>query len=142
MIETATPAPLVGEGRGEGVSLLDNAKRLRSNMTDVEQKLWRELRAKRFADYKFRRQVPMRKYIADFVCFQPKVIIELDGGQHAEQVAYDKKRDEFFIEQGFAMLRFWNNEVVENWEGVLTMILNTLKRPPLPNPSPTGGEGL
>lgn len=136
-----SPSPLVGEGRGEGASLLDNAKQLRSNMTDAEQQLWRQLRAKRFAEYKFRRQVPMQRYIADFVCFDKKLIIELDGGQHAAQQYYDKKRDQFFAEQGFRMLRFWNNEVLGNMEGVLQVIFAAIFTP-LPNPSPTRGEGL
>ena len=132
------PSPLVGEGRGEGAPLLDNAKKLRSNMTEVEKKLWYHLRAKRFADYKFRRQVPMHKYIADFICYDPRLIIELDGGQHTLQTKYDKKRDAFFAGEGFTVLRFWNNEMLENEEGVLLAILSALKNPPLPNPLPQG----
>ena len=139
--ETLTsPSPLVGEGRGEG-ALLANAKQLRKTMTDVEQKLWYQLRAKRFASYKFRRQVPMQKYIADFVCYEPRIVIEVDGGQHADQKEYDQKRDEFFMQKGFKVLRFWNNEVMENMEGVLTVILNTLQVTPLPNPLPQGERG-
>lgn len=148
-----SPSPLVGEGRGEGASLLNNAKKLRANMTDAEQALWYQLRAKRFENYKFRRQVPMEKYIADFVCFEPKLIIEVDGGQHAEHAAYDLKRDAFFKNQGFQVLRLWNNEVLGNMEGVLTVVLECLDTPlpqPLPHKgggefnasSPTRGEGL
>ena len=136
----SSPSPLVGEGRGEGASLL-NAKQLRSNMTDAEQKMWQQLRAKRFAEYKFRRQVPMQKYVADFVCFNKKLIIELDGGQHALQQSYDKKRDAFFANQGFRILRFWNDEILKNMEGVLQVILAALNTP-LPNPLPQGERGI
>ncbi len=139
--EFSSPSPYQGEGRREEASLLENAKKLRSDMTDVEQKLWYHLRAKRFVNCKFKRQVPMQRYIADFVCFEKRLIVELDGGQHAAQQDYDKKRDEFFINQGFRVLRFWNNEVVGNLEGVLTTIWDALHTP-LPNPSPTRGEGL
>jgi len=140
--DLTSPSPLVGEGRGEGVSLLNNAKQLRSTMTEVEKKIWYQLRAKRFAGYKFRRQVPMGKYIPDFICYQPKLIVELDGGQHALQQDYDKVRDAFFVSEGFRVLRFWNNEVMENMDGVLTVILNALKKPPLPDPLPQGEREL
>ena len=141
--ELTSPSPLVGEGRGEGVSLLKNARKLRADMTDVEKKLWTQLRAKRFIGYKFKRQVPMQKYIADFACYQPKLIIELDGGQHADQSAYDRIRDQFFVSQGFTVLHFWNNEVNENMDGVLQTIFDTLmKIPPLPNPLPQGEREL
>jgi very-short-patch-repair endonuclease len=112
-------------------------------MTDVEKKLWKQLRAKRFAGYKFKRQVPMQRYIADFICYQPKLIIELDGGQHAERTYYDRRRDAFFVSQGFEVLRFWNNEVNENMDGVMQTILDILmKIPPLPNPLPQGEREL
>ncbi len=133
------PSPLMGEGRGEG-ELLTNAKRLRKEMTDAETKLWHALRAKRFAGYKFRRQVPMQKYIADFVCYEPKVIVELDGGQHVEQAAYDKVRDQFFVRQGFRVLRFWNDDMLQNTEAVLQAIFSALATP-LPNPLPQGERG-
>src|SRR3989442_1098660 len=117
--DLTAPSPLVGEGRGEGASsLLDNARKLRSNMTDAEQKLWYQLRAKRFFGFKFYRQVPFAKYIPDFLCYEPKLIIELDGGQHADQIKYDQKRDAFFKNQGYQVLRFWNNEVLQNMDGV------------------------
>jgi very-short-patch-repair endonuclease len=105
-------------------------------MTDVERDLWYQLRAKRFEGFKFKRQAPMKQYIADFVCFDKKLTIELDGGQHSAQIEYDSKRDAFFTDQGFRVLRFWNNEVVENMEGVLITIQQALKNAPLPNPSP------
>jgi len=141
--DLTSPSPLVGEGRGEGASLLENAKRLRSNMTDVEKKIWMQLRAKRFFGYKFYRQVPLGKYIPDFLCYEPKLIIELDGGQHAEQINYDQKRDAFFKEQGFMILRFWNNEVMQNMDGVLSVIIESLRarRVPLSLTLPHEGGG-
>ena len=110
-------------------------------MTDVERKLWRCLRHEQLG-VKFRRQYPMGNYITDFVCLEKHLIIELDGGQHAEQAVYDKKRDAFFVAQGFKILRFWNNEVLENMDGVLTVILEALKDTPLPNHLPQGEREL
>jgi very-short-patch-repair endonuclease len=117
------------------------AKDLRSGMTDAERKLWLQLRAHRFQGYKFRRQQPIGSYIADFVCFDARLIIEVDGGQHLES-ARDAKRDEWFLKNGFRVLRFWNNQVLQETEGVLQTILLALKDTPLPNPSPARGEGL
>jgi len=117
------------------------SRRLRKTMTDVERKLWYYLRHERLG-VKFRRQYPIGQYIADFVCLEKHLIIELDGGQHALQTDYDKKRDAFFVGQGFKVLRFWNNEMVENEEGVLTTILGALKGTPLPNPLPQGKRGF
>ena len=114
---------------------------MRSQATDAEHRLWQALRAHRFAGYKFRRQVPIEFYIADFVCFAERLIIELDGGQHADS-ASDVKRDAFLRSQGFRILRIWNNNVFENEEGVGELILEALRSPPLPNPSPARGEGL
>jgi len=95
-------------------------------MTKVEGRLWWFLRQKQLDDYKFRRQHPIGSYIADFVCIEQKLIIELDGGQHAEQQDYDKKRDEFLQSKGYRVLRFWNNQVTENIEGVIETILSAL----------------
>lgn len=135
--EQQSPSLLMGEGWGEGV-LLSNAKRLRAHMTDAERRLWQQLRAKRFAGFKFRRQVPLGHYILDFVSYNPRLIIELDGSQHAMQSHYDRTRDAFFAAQGFQILRFWNNDIMENEEGVLATILNLLRHSPLPNPLPQG----
>jgi very-short-patch-repair endonuclease len=146
-----SPSPLAGEGqlprsdsreRGRRISKLrGRAKDMRSQATDAEHRLWQILRAHRFAGYKFRRQVPIEFYIADFVCFAERLIIELDGGQHADS-ASDVKRDAFLRSQGFRILRIWNNNVFENEEGVGELILEALRSPPLPNPSPARGEGL
>jgi very-short-patch-repair endonuclease len=114
---------------------------MRSDQTDAEHRLWQLMRAHRFAGYKFRRQVPIDFYIADFVCFAERLIVELDGGQHADSPS-DPKRDAFLRGQGFRVVRIWNNELFTNEEGVAEAILSALRMPPLPNPSPARGEGL
>lgn len=107
--------------------LLEFARELRGNQTDVEKKLWHLLRNKRFFGYKFYREVPIGNYIADFVCKSEKLIIELDGGQHATQKNYDQERTEFLTKQGFKVIRFWNNELNESLEVVLLTILSALR---------------
>ncbi len=114
------------------MSLLQNAKSLRIAMTDTEHLLWQQLRAKRFAGYKFKRQQPLGMYIVDFVCFEAKLIIELDGSQHQVASQQDTKRDCWLNTQGFRVLRFWNNEFLQNREGCLESILVELQRHPLP----------
>jgi len=146
-----SPSPLAGEGklsrsdsreRGRRIAKLrGRAKGMRSQSTDAEHRLWQLLRAHRFAGYKFRRQVPLDFYIADFVCFAARLIVELDGGQHAEDPG-DKRRDAYLRGQGFRILRFWNSDIFNNEEGVLTSVFAALQQPPLPNPSPARGEGL
>jgi very-short-patch-repair endonuclease len=96
------------------------------NQTDVERLLWLRLRDRRLNGAKFRRQVPFGPYILDFVCMESKLVIELDGGQHAEQGTYDDARTEFLRTQGYRVLRFWNNELLENEQGVLAAIVNEL----------------
>jgi very-short-patch-repair endonuclease len=113
---------------------------MRSAQTEAEHRLWQLLRAHHFAGYKFRRQVPLAFYIADFVCFAHRLIIELDGGQHAESTS-DKRRDTYLKRQSFRVLRIWNNDLFENEEGVAELIHAALGGPPLPNPSPARGEG-
>ncbi len=102
--------------------MLNNAKTLRTNQTEAEQRLWYHLRAHRFMGLKFKRQKPMGRYIVDFVCVERRLIIELDGGQHAEQEEYDQHRDAWLRSQGYTVLRFWNNEVMQQMEGVLEQI--------------------
>jgi very-short-patch-repair endonuclease len=96
------------------------------NQTDAERRLWLQLRDRRLNGAKFRRQVAFGPYIVDFVCMEAKLVIELDGGQHGEQVAHDQARTDFLKSQGYRVLRFWNNELLENQPGVLTMIANEL----------------
>ena len=129
--------------------VLNNAKTLRTNQTEAEQRLWYHLRAHRFMDLKFKRQKPMGRYIVDFVCVERRLIIELDGGQHAEQVVYDQHRDAWLRSQGYTVLRFWNNEVMQQLDGVLEQIRLTLTLSPSPSPerspspqsSPASGRG-
>lgn len=101
------------------------ARKLRNNLTEAEKYLWHILRAENLG-HKFRRQAQIGNYIVDFVCFKEKVIIEIDGGQHAESKS-DKTRDEWLESQGFTILRFWNNEVLENRDGVVQKIIEYLK---------------
>ena len=130
------PRPACGERAGER-GLLQNAKQLRSNQTDAELKLWYHLRAHRFMGLKFKRQKPVGRYIVDFICVEQKLDIELDGGQHSEQTAYDAERDDWLRSEGYAVLRFWNNEVMQEMEGVLERIRLALS----PGPSPASGRG-
>ena len=118
-------------------------KSLRKNSTDAEIRIWCYLKNRQFYRLKFRRQVSIEPYIVDFICFEKKVIIELDGGQHAENVEYDLARTKFLERKGYKVLRFWNNEVLENTYGVLTFIANELAVTPSPSlreTSPARGE--
>ncbi|MGI9229865.1 MAG: endonuclease domain-containing protein [Gammaproteobacteria bacterium] len=99
-----------------------NANSLRKSQTDAENLLWYHLRNKQLDGHKFRRQQPIGNYIVDFVCMSQKLVVELDGGQHAEQQARDKERDTWLHKQGYRILRFWNNDVIENCYGVLETI--------------------
>lgn len=114
------------------------AKALRTNQTDAELKMWQALRAGRLLNYKFRRQVPMGDYIVDFVYFEQRLIIEVDGGQHLESQT-DLARDVKLNSLGFRVLRFWNNQVFDNLEGVLAMILHHLQAH---TPLPQGARGF
>ena len=114
---------------------------MRSAPSDAEHRLWQILRAKRLAAFKFKRQLPIDHYIVDFVCLRERLIVEADGGQHSESVG-DIRRDAYLTAQGFRILRFWNHEIFENEEGVLTRILDALATPLSPTPLPQRGEGL
>jgi very-short-patch-repair endonuclease len=153
--QRANPSPLAGEGAarrrrgaGEGALTLTKAAReLRSRMTDAERKLWFALKGRRFAAFKFRRQVPVGRYITDFLCFESRLIVEVDGGQHADSVR-DTERDDWFTQNEFRVVRFWNNDVLQNLEGVLTSLATELNTTPHPSsrlrstpPSPARGEG-
>ena len=108
------------------------ARQLRTHMTDAETRLWHALRGKQMEGQKFRRQQTLGAYIVDFVSLDAKLIVELDGGQHAEATDYDAKRDAWLTSEGFHVLRFWNNDVMENLEGVLMNIAAALSPPPQP----------
>ena len=119
------------------------AKQLRRQMTDAEQVLWYHLRSHRLAGQKFRRQQPLGRYVVDFVHFGARVIVEADGGQHNES-AHDAARDAWLQNQGFRVLRFWNNEILLNTQQVLAVIYAAVEGhdfPFSPGPSPAGGEG-
>jgi BirA family biotin operon repressor/biotin-[acetyl-CoA-carboxylase] ligase/primosomal protein N' (replication factor Y) len=120
----------------------ENARKLRGAMTDSERRLWSRLRLEQLG-VKFRRQHPLGSYVADFACLEPKLIIELDGSQHADQAAYDARRDAFFRGQGFAVLRFASDQPFLNLDGILTVIAGELASHALPpsQPSPVGGRG-
>jgi very-short-patch-repair endonuclease len=121
---------------------IERAKWLRQNMTEAEARLWCLLRAHRFQGYKFKRQKPIGPYIVDFVCMQHRVIIEVDGGQHQDRREYDQERDAWLRRRGYAVLRFWNHEVMGNLEGVLEAILQAMQARALsPAPSPASGRG-
>jgi len=94
-------------------------------MTDAERSLWFALRDRRFEQFKFRRQVPVGPFIADFICFDARLVIEVDGGQHADSLR-DRRRDQWFAANKFRVLRFWNNDVLGNLEGVSTLIAQAL----------------
>jgi very-short-patch-repair endonuclease len=106
-----------------------NARRLRGVQTDAERKLWGQLRSRQLAALKFRRQHPIGPFIVDFCCVERGLAIELDGGQHVTQIESDAKRTLFLRCRGFQVLRFWDNEVLNNIDGVLEQIYQALKEP-------------
>jgi very-short-patch-repair endonuclease len=124
---------------------LQRAKALRRTMTDAEKLLWGQLRDARLGGFKFRKQQPIGPYIADFVCQEMRLIVEADGSQHA-QSDYDVRRGAFLRGERFEVLRFWNNDVLENAQGVFEAIYAALATPhparlTASRPSPAGGEG-
>ncbi len=122
--------------------LLKHAKALRKDMTDAEHRLWYHLRGHRFVGAKFKRQKPIGPFIVDFVCLESRLVIELDGGQHADDVAYDQRRDAWLAANGYRVLRFWNSEVMQELPGVLERIREVLAAAPSPpTPLPQAGEG-
>ena len=155
---TDLPSPLAGEGArraGEG-SIARNreiespprlrrfAKTLRHHQTEHELRLWGMLRNRRFAAFKFRRQVPIGPYVADFVCYEARLIVELDGSQHADS-AHDKVRDQWLVADGYRVLRIWNGELLTQRDSVLEAIWYALNQAPSSGPSdhllPQGEKG-
>jgi very-short-patch-repair endonuclease len=114
----------------ENMGLKTFARNLRKNSTDVERLLWEHLRRQQLDGYKFRRQVVIEPYIVDFACFEAKLVIELDGGQHQVDKKKDQKRDEYLKRCGYLVLRFWNNDVINDIEGVIEVIRFHLITPP------------
>jgi very-short-patch-repair endonuclease len=125
---------------------LAKAQRLRREMTDTERKLWTVLRNGQLDGCKFRRQQPIGPFIADFVCQERRLIIEADGGQHAE-CATDHRRNAFLESKGYRVLRFWNNDIPTNLDGIAQVIAAALSSPHPAravheSPSPSTGEGI
>jgi very-short-patch-repair endonuclease len=148
-VSALSPSPLVGEGGrrpDEGARRTELARSLRKRATEVEDRLWHLLRHRRLADFKFRRQVPIGPYVADFACFKARLVVELDGSQHLGSTR-DVVRDAELERRGFRVLRFWNSQLNEDPEAVLNAIwfaLQDNKEDPssaLRAPSPTRGEG-
>ncbi len=121
-----------------------HAARLRREQTDVEQRFWLAVRNRRLDGAKFRRQATIGRYVVDFLCVEARLIVELDGGQH--DVSVDADRTDFLEARGYRVLRFWNNDVLENLEGVLLVVSEALaaagQKKTLTQPSPAkAGEG-
>ena len=118
------------------------AKRLRRDQTDAERVLWFRLRDRRLGGWKFKRQVPVDRFVVDFCCADARVIIEVDGGQHAERAPQDESRTKILEAMGYLVLRFWNNDVMTNPDGVFETIATTLDQirsePPHADPLPYG----
>jgi len=147
--QSLPPPPLGREAGGEGADdgsdnawrfsdhpaeSIEFARQLRRNQTEAESLLWRHLRNRNLG-YKFRRQHPMPPYTLDFFCQDAAMVIELDGGQHADSER-DRRRDEWLAERGLRVLRFWNHEVLQDTESVLQAIWNALHEPARPHPQP------
>ncbi|HZU89931.1 MAG TPA: endonuclease domain-containing protein [Stellaceae bacterium] len=99
------------------------------------------LRSRQMEGYRFRRQVPIGRFIADFVCHEVRLIVEIDGGQHDSAAEPEVRRTRFLESEGYCVLRFWNNEVLENLDGVHAIIAGYLRRlHPHPNPPPSRGR--
>lgn len=153
------PSPLEGEGgarpaqpgrrvrgRGYDAPTLANAKRLRRDLTDAERHLWSILRGAQLSGAKFRRQQPIGSYVADFVCQAHRLLVEVDGGQHHAEA--DASRTAWLEHAGYRVVRFWNDDVLFNLEGVAAEITRALATPHPPTasrrapPSPSRGEGF
>ena len=129
-IDVWGPSPLMGEGGrrpDEGGATTAKARSLRRRSTAAELRLWTLLRDRRLSRFKFRRQVPVGRYVADFACYEANLIVELDGARHAESVR-DKIRDAELTARGFEVLRFWNSDLFLHRDSVLEAIMATLYR--------------
>jgi len=116
------------------------ARQMRSDPTEAERKLWWHLRHRLLVgNSHFRRQVRIKQYIVDFACHSARLVVEIDGGQHASTTLADTERTKILEANGYRVLRFWNNDVLGNIDGVLEVIQRALTTTPTPNPSPQGG---
>jgi len=109
---------------------LERARELRRLQTDAEQWIWSKLRNRRFVSFKFRRQVPLGPFIVDFACFDRRLIVELDGGQHTQQQEYDCRRTAWLASQGFRVVRIWNHEVWQDADAVEELLWRALHEQP------------
>ena len=131
----------------ESTGSLSHARRMRQTPTDAESRLWHNLRAGRLVGYRFRRQQPLGRFIVDFVCFEQRLIVEVDGSQHGddEGLARDEMRTRWLQSEGYRVIRFWNNDVMSKTESVLEAIHNMIAVTPPRLPSagdpPPQGEG-
>src|SRR5438477_4927561 len=131
---TNFPAPLMGAGWGGGDVGTSSARRLRQNRTEAERALWARLRRKQLDGVRFRQQVPLGRYVVDFLCFERRLIIEVDGGQHALAMPADRARAAWLEERGFRLIRFWNHDVLKNMDGVIESVLKALRASVSPPP--------
>ena len=120
----------MGNDLNDNDGMVPRARALRRDMTVAEKSLWSELRSRKLAGLKFRRQRPIGPYIVDFVCYDPRLVVELDGGQHGERERSedDVARTEWLNARGFKVIRFWNNDVLQNMDGALETILLGINR--------------
>ncbi len=123
-----------------GGGAIARARRLRRNATEAERELWISLRQLKHAGLHFRRQPPIGAYFPDFACHRSKLVVELDGSQHAEAQAaqYDSERTAFLVSRGYRVLRFWNSDVLRNCEGVVEAIVTAAREPPPTRPASPG----
>lgn len=132
-------------GNSKSLNKIRNfAKTLRKNQTEVERLLWSKIRNRQIEGMKFRRQVPLNGYIVDFICYEKKIIIELDGGHHnnVHRKEYDKLRTRVLKSKGYKVLRFWNSEILSNMDGTLNFIRSeVVNEKTSSRPSPIKGEG-
>ena len=119
--------------RGPNDFKTDRARLLRQNSTDAERHLWYRLRSRSIKGHKFVRQEPIGPYVVDFICRERRLIIEVDGGQHADS-RRDRERDKWLVDHGYRIVRFWNNDVIKNTEGVLEAIATALNAEAPPHP--------
>ena len=132
----------------DGTEALDRARHLRRHATEAETRLWQHLRGRRLGNHTFRRQVWTGPFIADFLCMDAMLVVEVDGSQHIGDAAYDADRTAFLANKGYRVIRVWNNDVMQRMDDVLAAILSALGSVPSPShashgplPPPTGERG-
>jgi len=131
--ETKVPLSHRERDRERGSNeMLSRARAMRRQASEAEITLWKYLRGHRLKGYKFRRQVIIEPYIVDFACLEAKLIIEADGGQHVDQIAYDERRTACLESMGYRVLRFWNHEILCEMQSVLGQIESALNNIPSP----------